>query len=429
MKKIVKSATSIMLASAMFLTSCGGSSDTSSSEGADTGSESSDAEEVVEVQYDQGVTDDTVKVGNSIAVSGALAPVGVPFKAGIEAYFKMINDGGGIDGRQIEYVHQDDEFSPEKGKAALEKLVHDEEVFAIVGHFGTPVVGATLSDINEIGIPTVYFATGTGILYNENATEGDGLSTFPVQPVYPMEGRILSTWAKGKFEGESVGVIYTNDDAGKDLLSGIEKEAADLGLEVVAEQVQVGDVDVSAAVTKINDADVDVVLVAAIQNTFPQVVKELAKQGNDAPVITTYVNADPTMTESVATDVGDKFEVYADTWVDVTQEDSLATFGEWVSQVSSEDFTSNSYAMTGWIAAHFFCEGLDRLDDQDITWENYIAALESEPVKNPFGGYIDFANGARLGTSEMGLVKMDPTSPLGWADEEAIQSMSDMLGE
>ncbi|MGV2644765.1 ABC transporter substrate-binding protein, partial [Clostridium perfringens] len=123
--------------------------------------------------------------------------------------FKMVNEGGGVKGRKIEYVHQDDEFNPEKGKAILDKLVNDEKVFSIVGHFGTPVVGATLDDLKEIGIPSVYFATGTGILYNENATKGQGDNIFPVQPVYPMEGRIMAAWAKGEFKADKIGVIYT----------------------------------------------------------------------------------------------------------------------------------------------------------------------------------------------------------------------------
>ncbi len=419
MKRTIKSIVSLGLVSMIALTSCtGDSNEGGNNEGGDNAST---------VNYDQGANDTTVKVANSIAVSGALAPVGVPYKAGMEAYFMMVNENGGVDGRQIEYIHQDDEFAPEKGKAALEKFVYDDEVFAIVGHFGTPVVGATLQDLKDMGIPTVYFATGTGILYNEAASENER-NLFPVQPVYPMEGRILSTWAKGKFGASKVGIVYTNDDAGKDLLAGATKEAEALGLELVAEQVNVGDVDVSSAITKINNADVDVVIVAAIQNTFPQVAKELAKQGSTAPVITTYVNADPSMVASVSEDVGEQFDIYADTWVDLSQEETLAEFGEWVGKVASEDFTSNAFAMTGWIAAHFFVEGLDRLDDQDITWENYINALESEPVKNPFGGYIDYANGARLGTSEMGLVKMDPSLAFGWADEEPIKTMEEILG-
>ncbi len=402
MKKVI----SLLVAVSIFLTACGGGSGDSS----------------------QGVTDTTVKVGNSIATSGALAPVGVPFKAGIEAYFKMINDGGGVNGRTIEYIHQDDEFDPVKGKAAMEKLVHDEQVFALVGHFGTPIVGATLDDLVNVGIPTVYFATGTGILYNENAT-GNERAMFPVQPVYPMEGRIMAAWADGKFEATKIGVIYTGDDAGKDLLEGIEKEAAESGIEVVSEQVVVGDADVSAAVTKINSENPDVIVVAAIQNTFPQIIKELAKQGNTADVITTYVNADPTMTAAVNADVNGSFDVYANTWIDLENSTGYSDYVEWIAQVSNEDFSSNAYAMTGWIAAHFFVEGLKAVGDDELTWENYIDAMESNPIQNPFGGEIDYANGARLGTGEMGLVKMNIEEGIGWENVEPVKSLEDIKGE
>lgn len=381
-----------------------------------------------ETEKAQGVTDTTIKIGNSAATSGALAPVGVPFKVGIEAYLKMVNEGGGINGRKIEYVHQDDEFNPEKGKAALERLVNDEKVFALVGHFGTPIVGATLNDIKEKGIPAVYFATGTGILYNEKA-EGNERCIYPVQPVYPMEGRIMATWAKGEFKASKIGVIYTNDDAGKDLLKGIQQEANTLGgLTVVDEQVAPGSEDVSAAVSKIKNENVDIVIIAGIQGTFPQIAKELAKQGNTKPALTTYVNADKTMTEAVASTVNNKFDIYAHAWVDATKP-TMDEYRKWIKETSSEDFSNNAYAMTGWIAAHFFTEGLRRVGDKELTWESYMDALESSPIENPFGGSIDFSNGKRLGTQEMALVKMNEKNPTGWDPYIGFRSMEQILGK
>lgn len=375
----------------------------------------------------QGVTDTSIKVANSIATSGAFAPVGVPFKAGIEAYFKMVNDGGGVDGRKIEYIHQDDEFNPEKGKAILDKFVNDDKVFAIVGHFGTPVVGATLEDLKETGIPSVYFATGTGILYNENATEDNGRNLYPVQPVYPMEGRILLARAVGDLGAKKVGVIYTNDDAGKDLVKGVEQEAKTQNVEVVSEQVAPGAEDVSAAVTKINDANVDAIIIAGIQGTFPQIAKELAKQGNTKPALTTYVNADIAMTNAIKDSVGTKYDVYADAWVDVSKPD-FANFQKWVKEVSTDDYSFNAYAMTGWMAGSFFVEGLNRVEG-DLTWATYMTALESEPVQNPLGGVIDFSNGQRLGTQEMSLVKMNPDSEIGWDEFKPIQGIDDIIGK
>lgn len=372
----------------------------------------------------QGVTETTIKVGNSAATSGAFAPIGVPFNAGIEAYFKMVNEKGGVNGRKIEFVHTDDEFNPEKGKAALDKLVNDDKVFAIVGHFGTPVVGATLDDLKEIGIPAVYFATGTGILYNENATKGEGDNIFPVQPVYPMEGRIMTAWAKGEFNANKIGVIYTNDDAGKDLVKGIETEAKNIGgIEVISEQVAPGAEDVSSAVTKIKNANVDTVIIAGIQGTFPQIAKELAKQGNTKPALTTYVNVDKTMVDLVKADVADKFEIYGNAWVDVTK----PAVAEYAKTVPAE-FAANAYAMTGWIAADFFVKGLERVEGE-ITWEKYIAAMEKEPIENPFGGMIDFANGKRLGTQEMSLAKMDLTSPTGWVPFIGFKNIDSILGK
>jgi len=401
MKKKIYSIVSLLLVLSMVLVGCG-----STSGGA------------------QGVTDTTVKVGNSIATSGPLAPVGVPFKAGIEAYFKMVNDGGGVDGRTIEYVHQDDEFNPEKGKAAVDKMINDEKIFAFVGHFGTPIVGATLNDIKEAGIPAVYFATGTGLLYNENA-EGADRVAYPVQPVYPMEGRILAAWSMGEFEAKTIGVVYTNDDAGKDLLSGIEAQASDIT--VVAEQVPPNAEDVSAAVTKLKDSNVDVVVIAAIQGTFPQIAKEMAKQGLHKPTLTTYVNADQRMTQLVAEDVNGQFEIYANAWVDMTKP-AIEDYRTWVAQVSNEDLSNNAYAMTGWIAAHFFVEGLKRVDG-DLTWESYMTAMESAPITNPFGGSIDFSNGKRLGTQEMALLKMNPEQAAGWEGFIGFKGIDEIIGK
>lgn len=401
MRKKIYSMMSILIILSMVLVSCAG-----------TGSA-------------QGVTDTTVKVGNSIATSGPLAPVGVPFKAGIEAYFKMINDNGGVNGRTIEYVHQDDEFNPEKGKAAVDKMINDEKIFAFVGHFGTPIVGATLNDIKEAGVPAVYFATGTGMLYNENAQGADRVA-YPVQPVYPMEGRILGAWAMGEFGAKTIGVVYTNDDAGKDLLSGINAQAEGTAT-VVAEQVPPNAEDVSAAITKLKDSNVDVVVIAAIQGTFPQIAKEMAKQGLYKPTLTTYVNADQRMTALVAEDVNGQFDIYANAWVDMTKP-AIEDFREWVGKVSNEDLSNNAYAMTGWIAAHFFVEGLKRVDG-DLTWETFMAAMEEAPIENPFGGSIDFSNGQRLGTQEMALLKMNSETAVGWESFIGFKSIDDIVGK
>ncbi len=430
MKKMKKKMLAAVLAVGMILSlaACGnggnsGGSNNASASGQTQGEAKTEVDDTV-----QGVTDTEIKVGNTAAVSGAYAPVGVPFIAGIESYFKMINDQGGIDGRKITFVHKDDEFDPVKGKAYLQEMVEDEKVFAIVGHFGTPVVAATIDDLKSYGIPSVYFATGIGQLYAEHAeTNADGYNLFPVQPIYTTEGQIMVARGIGTFNAKKIGIIYTSDDAGKDMLTGAKEKCEELGIEYVSEQVAAGAADVSAAVTSIKNANVDFVIVGAIQATMPTIVKEMASQGMTVPAITTYVNVSPAISEQVATDIAGKFDVYGNGWVSYDDEraDNLALYQEW----TDAEYADNAYAQTGWIAAAFFCDGLNRLAEEgkDVTWANYMAALEEAPLQNPFGGTIDYANGLRAGTQVMNLSKINASQPTGWELVDGLKSMDELF--
>lgn len=403
---------------ALSATACGNKTDK------ETGGASSN-EPVAAVQ---GVTDTEIIVANNAATSGAYAPVGVPFNAGIEAYFKMINDDGGVDGRKITFLHKDDEFDPIKGKSYLQEMVQDEKVFAIVGHFGTPVVAATIDDLKGYGIPSVYFATGIGQLYAENAkTNEEGYNIFPVQPIYTTEGRIMAARGVGTFDAKKIGIIYTSDDAGMDMLKGAEVQCKEMNLELVSQQVAPGAADVSAAVTAIKNENVDFVIVGAIQATMPTIVKEMAAQGMTIPAITTYVNVSPAISEQVAADIEGKFDVYGNGWVSYEEEraDNLALYQQYI----SEEYAMNAYAQTGWIAAHFFTEGLKRLEGKEVTWETYMKALEEGPIQNPFGGEIDFSNGKRLGTQEMNLSKIASGEATGWELVDGLQSIESLLAK
>lgn len=420
MKKIIAMLASLAIVASF--AACGAKEETPETPG--TPGTETPVEKPEDEEPAQGVFDDKIIVGNSAATSGNYAPVGVPFNAGIEAYFKMINEAGGVNGRKIEFKHIDDEFDPVKGKAALSTLVEDEKIFALVGHFGTPVVGATIEDVKEYGIPAVYFATGIGQLYNDKA-EGKDRGIFPVQPIYQTEGQIMVARAVGDFEAKKIGVIYTNDDAGKDLFAGVEAKAKELGIEIVAEQVAAGATDVSSAVTSIKNANVDFVIGAAIQATIPTIVKELAAQNVNKDLITTYVNVSPVISEAVINEINGKFDVYGLGWVDlVANADSLAAFAEW-----APDYATNVYAMTGWIAGHFFVEGLKRVEGT-VTWDKYMDALENAPIKNPFGGEINYAGGLRAGTQEMNLSKVGlvENAP-GWVPVDGLQSMDSLLGK
>ena len=101
----------------------------------------------------QGVSDDTILVGNTAATTGAYATVGVPFNAGMESALKAHNDAGGFQDKSIDLKHYDDGFDGAQGMTYTKQLVETDNVFANVGHFGTNTVGATLDYLKEKVLP------------------------------------------------------------------------------------------------------------------------------------------------------------------------------------------------------------------------------------------------------------------------------------
>ena len=389
----------LALVMALGLTACGGDKQTES-KGESGG-------------YVQGVTDDEILVYNSAAISGAMATTGGPINVGIKAYFDYVNANGGIGGRKITFLHTDDEYDPVKGLAAFEKYAVDEKVFALVGMFGSGVTQACLDRIKEVGIPAVYFATGIKELYNENGdTPENGATVFPVQPIYVTEGRLMVASAVKEFGAKKIGVIYTSDDTGMQLLDGINIQAKEAGVAVEAVQVAVQADDVSAAVTSIVTAGCDYVVIAAAQATFPTIAKELAAQGNTAPAITTYINGVRTMAELCVENINGQYDLYCTGWLDATgeNEENLKILAEYV----DEEYVYNGYTWCGWIAGHVFCEGLRRVGDGELTWESYVNAMEDGAIKNPFGGNLNYADNKRLGTTDMYILLADLNEATGW---------------
>ena len=169
-------------------------------------------------------------------------------------------------------------------------------------------------------------------------------------------------------------------------------------------------------------------IIAAAQATFPTIAKELAAQGNTAPAMTTYINGVYSMCEQVYATINGQYDLYCTAWLDYSGADEYAAWQE-ASQYLGEEYALNGYAHCGWIAASVFCEGLRRLEGKEVTWENYIAALEEAPIKNPFGGTLDFANGQRMGTTAMYVVKanIDAATGTGWETYQPMATLDEVL--
>jgi len=173
-------------------------------------------------KYDVGATDTEIKIGNIMPYSGPASAYGTIGKVEA-AYFKKINEEGGINGRKINFVSVDDGYSPPKAVEMARRLVEQDQVLFVFQSLGTPSNSAIQKYMNAKKVPQLFVATG--------ATKWNDPKNFPWtmgwQPNYYTEGviyakHILQTKADAK-----IGLLYQNDDYGKDLLKGVEDGLGD----------------------------------------------------------------------------------------------------------------------------------------------------------------------------------------------------------
>ena len=397
----------------------------------------------------QGVTEDTILVGNTAATTGDYATVGVPFNAGMEAAFKEYNDAGGFQGKSIKLVHYDDGFDAAQGLTYTKTLVETDNVFAIVGHFGTNTVGATLDYLKEKGIPMVYAATGIEDLYQEGATGNDKV-IYPVQPIYNSEGRVLLARALAPVEGgyglggTKIGVIYTSDDAGTGLKYGVDKQNETLKAEIVAQEVDAAATDFSAAVNVLKNGGCDVVIACMNQAPLATLMSSMRDANYDVNVVTSYVNASA-VTLGALVDNGSitaDRTVYSTAWLDTSTEEGMAGYMTFAAAMSAwelenggsgSDNALNSYAMAGYIAGNLFVQALTALDKAglELNWVNFNDIMEATEFQVPMGGTINFANGDRLAITSLALntisLEKDATGNYALQVVSPIMSLDDVL--
>lgn len=372
----------------------------------------------------QGVTETVVKVGNAATTSGAYAAVGVPFNAGIKARFARENKDK-VDGRTIEFVTYDDAGLAAQGQQMIEKLVEDDEVFAIVGHFGTWTVGQTLPYLQSKGVPMVYAATGINQLFFDK-TPGNPI--FAVQPIYRTEGKQLVARALKEVElfgtVDKLGVIYTTEDAGYSIKVGIDDQLKAMGKTAIANVQAVGtDGNYTAAVTALKAAGVKTIIVATNQGFFPGIataVAAVADENYKPSLLTSYVSAAVGYIPEAVVNAG--VNVYTNAWVDLESEAGAAGATQLNADLTAASeagvidalelaYATNpalyAFAVAGYVAADIFVTGLKRVADakQVLNWENYIGALENGPITFPMGGPVDFSDGKRHGLDSLSLLK------------------------
>ena len=218
-----------------------------------------------------GVTATEIKIGNTNPYSGPASAYGTIGKV-VGAYFKKVNDEGGVNGRKINYITYDDGYSPPKTVEMVRKLVEQDQVAALFQTLGTPPNSAIHKYMNKQKVPHLFVATG--------ATKWNDPQNFPwtmgFQPNYQTEGRVYAAHVLKNHPNAKIGILYQNDDYGKDYLKGFEDGLGEAHKKMIVlrQSYEVTDPTIDSQIVNLKNSSANVFFNITIPKFAVQAIKK-----------------------------------------------------------------------------------------------------------------------------------------------------------
>ena len=340
---------------------------------------------------DEGVTDRTILIGQSAALSGPAQELGSEMRQGALAYFGGINAQGGVNGRQIELRTLDDGYEPDRAAANTRKLINEEHVFALLGYVGTPTSQAALPIFTEAHVPFIGPFTGAQLL-----REPFNRQIFNIRASYfdETEKIVEQLYAVGL---KNIAVFYQNDAYGKAGLAGVERAMNKRNLKIAAAAtVERNSTDVAAAVQALHAAKPDAVIQVSAYKSCAALIREMRKAGS----ATQFYNVSFVGSRALANELGS-----AGVGVVVSQVVPLPWSGTQpivreyqaaMQKAGAADFSFTS--LEGYIAAKVLVEGLRRAG-KSPTRSGLITALESMQDLDLGGFVVNFSPKSHNGST------------------------------
>ena len=323
------------------------------------------------VAAEQGVTDTEILLGSSNSFSGPLAFTGTQLtRFGVDLYFRVVSDAGGIHGRKVRTIYYDDAYRPQDAVANTKKLVEQDGIFAVIAPQGSPPVVATLGYIEQNKIPLLFpFQSSTETRNRKYVFSGLVLSD--------RQSRMMIDHLAGPRKFKRFGALYQDDEYGKSFLGAFEHDLARHGLKLVAtEPVKRGVTDVSAQIAKLQAAKPEVTFLVLTPGPAAQALKERQKIGwSDTLMVSTGPLTDETYL-ALAADASEGVEGLS-TLPNPVRSDApgVKLYREQMQKYFPKN-EPNRYSLAGYLAGMLFTEGAKRAG-RNLTREGLITALET----------------------------------------------------
>jgi len=297
-------------------------------------------------QYGPGASDTEVKIGNTMPYSGPASAYGIIGKTEA-AYFAMINQQGGINGRKINFISRDDGYSPPKTVEQVRQLVEQDEVLFLFSTLGTPTNTAIHTYLNDNKVPQLFVATG--------ADQWNDPTHFPwtmgLIPSYGTEAHIYARYILKNLPGAKIAVLYQNDDFGKDYLNGLRDGLGDKAAKMIVatQSYETTDPTVDSQVVALQGSGADVLLTAAIPKFAAQAIRKVYDSGwKPTHFLTSVSNSVGTVMKSAGYEkgVGIISAAFAKDPTDPQWQDT-AEYKEWLAFMKKYNASANTSDVQG----------------------------------------------------------------------------------
>lgn len=350
---------------------------------------------------DEGVTDSSIRIGQTIGLTGPVAASVKEMNEGANAYIVSANKQGGVNGRKIELRILDDKFSPQLAAANAEQLIKKDHVFALFQSRGTPQTEAILPILAENHVPLVAPSTGAAIFHA------------PVNHwVFNVRAKYQDEVAKAIEHFTTVGITnigllyYANDALGLDGLAGFNKGMAAHKLKpAILATFSRLDPDIATTAATLNKANPGALIIVSSGTNTVNVIKAIRAQGSKMQIMTLSNNS----SQSLIKDLGAAGAGVIVSQITPPPHLVSSTLGQEFQLAAKATGATESYAaMEGFVSAKVMVEGL-RLAGRNLTREGFAAALESMKHVDLGGLMINYgkSNHSGSGFVEMTMIGKD----------------------
>ena len=326
---------------------------------------------VAMAQNGPGITDKEILICSYQPMTGSTSSY-FRMGKGADAWFKHVNDNGGINGRTINFNMVDDKYEPARTATIVKRFVERDDCFAIVAPLGSAPTSAVIDYIVEQKVPLV--GAGTGAAKN---LEYPSKWVFPLYPSYKDEGKDLVRFAKEVFKAKKIAVLYQNDPSGKTHMEGIKSVLAQHGVELVSEQgYDPKEVDVSSQVVAMKNANPDGIICSCAPEPAAKFYTERKKLGWNVPVVNVFFGKSPKVPELAGKDALEGV-YFATIFRDF---DSPAPQMKQALQILKKYYPEedpDAIHLWGISASQVFTEAIKRMGRNNITRDRLVETLES----------------------------------------------------